>query len=60
MGVIFDYFSLSRSIFFGDVSPASQPEFYVRCVCQLVQLYLDKFADQDIPLVVNTHGWVRG
>ncbi|XP_065178777.1 polynucleotide 5'-hydroxyl-kinase NOL9-like [Sycon ciliatum] len=48
------------SIFFGDVSPANQPDFYVRCVCRLVDRYLEKYFCLGVPLVVNTHGWVRG
>lgn len=49
-----------RSIFFGDVSPADQPDFYVRCACELVDVYLNKLQPGGIPLVVNTHGWVKG
>lgn len=64
-----------RCFYFGDSSPKSNPELYVRQVVDLHRYFQERYANtsQDtvedvvqlrkvkrIPLVINTHGWLKG
>ncbi|KAL3852579.1 hypothetical protein ACJMK2_016199 [Sinanodonta woodiana] len=44
--------------FHGDLSPSSNPDWYLRCIWQVLQYY-QQMADC-VPLIVNTMGWVKG
>ncbi|KAK3612060.1 hypothetical protein CHS0354_021746 [Potamilus streckersoni] len=44
--------------FHGDLSPSSDPDWYLRCIWQVLQCY-QQMADC-VPLIVNTMGWVKG
>lgn len=46
--------------FLGDTSPADDPAAYLAAVDSLVQTYADEVAQNGTPLIVNTHGWVKG
>ena len=52
-------FFFFRSVFLGDISPKDRPEFYVKCIHSVYQTYADNYRKQ-IPLIVNTQGWVKG
>lgn len=60
---------LLKSFFIGDTSPANDPERYLDCITQLVYCYQSHRDSSQtkthrhkgtFPLVVNTHGWIRG
>jgi len=47
------------SYFYGRNSPRDNPEQYLSCIKNLVQYYDEHFRGK-VPLIVNTHGWIRG
>jgi polynucleotide 5'-kinase involved in rRNA processing len=47
-------------LFLGSVSPKSHPRAYLDAYSYLVGLYIHEYLPKGIPLVVNTHGWIRG
>lgn len=52
-----------RCFFYGDVSPKSNPMMYIEHVAELFNCFLQKYtlnSISTIPLVINTHGWVKG
>ncbi|XP_031552289.1 polynucleotide 5'-hydroxyl-kinase NOL9-like isoform X2 [Actinia tenebrosa] len=49
-----------RAHFFGDVSPKDNPNLYINSINHLYQYYEEKYEGKNIPLVVNTQGWVKG
>lgn len=58
-----------RAIYYGQDSPKNNPEFYIAAISELMHVYknelsvnVDKVNGRvsGIPLVVNTHGWVKG
>lgn len=61
-----------RFYFFGDISPKSNPEDYVKSVFSLSDYFKNKYIQshmefdlsglrEDVfPLVINTHGWIQG
>lgn len=49
-----------RCRFFGSVSPENHPTFYISCIASLFQHYAKHLRPQGIPLLVNTHGWIKG
>eukprot|EP00850_Spirogloea_muscicola_P018399 SM000168S02598 [mRNA] locus=s168:116210:119879:+ [translate_table: standard] len=54
-----------RCYFFGDTTPKSDPKTYLRKVFALydlfrAELYGGEGGGPQLPLVINTHGWVRG
>lgn len=61
-----------RCHFYGDISPKSDPETYLHIIVSLYEHFRKEYYDVDItdeseaskrvqiPLVVNTHGWVKG
>lgn len=51
--------------FVGANTPRDDPDLYIACVESLIDEYLNLSApgsDEDVhvPLIVNTHGWVKG
>ena len=52
-------FRTIRSHAIASVSPALDPEHYVRCALDLFQQYLENL-DAETPLIINTPGWVQG
>lgn len=48
----------TRAMYLGDLSPQSCPDEYLAAVQQVINYY--RFEMGDIPLVVNTQGWVKG
>lgn len=52
------------SYFIGDISPGADPQRYIGCVQKLFADYMHGSVnpyDADVPpLVVNTHGWIKG
>jgi hypothetical protein len=55
--------SPERCFFYGDVSPKSNPLMYGEHVADLVKYFREKHSVNStttIPLVINTHGWVKG
>ncbi|XP_073129920.1 polynucleotide 5'-hydroxyl-kinase NOL9-like isoform X2 [Henckelia pumila] len=57
-----------RCFFYGDISPKNDPEMYLSCIFNLFDHYLKEHRmkndtncrDAGLPLVINTHGWVKG
>ncbi|KAI9598172.1 hypothetical protein BDF19DRAFT_433744 [Syncephalis fuscata] len=60
-----------RSAFLGRVSPKDDPDDYMEAINCMIQVYRKEIAqhavgadgwarEQGIPLVVNTHGWIKG
>ncbi|KAK9747979.1 hypothetical protein RND81_02G027800 [Saponaria officinalis] len=56
-----------RCYFFGDVSSKRDPEGYLNCVFALHEYYKNEYCSSrkigtsaDVPLIVNTPGWVKG
>jgi len=45
------------NVFFGDISPASQPDRYLKCVDMLLK---EAKKYKQYPLLINTMGWVQG
>ncbi|CAI7770058.1 unnamed protein product, partial [Closterium sp. NIES-53] len=49
---------------YGDISPGSDPALYLRQIFSLYdcfrQNYYDGHGAAAIPLVINTHGWIKG
>ena len=53
-------FLVSRSVFFGDVTPRDKPDFYIQRVRYVYETYAENYRKSKIPLIVNTLGWVKG
>ncbi|KAI8331337.1 Pre-mRNA cleavage complex II protein Clp1-domain-containing protein [Chlamydoabsidia padenii] len=57
-----------RSFFIGSITPKNDPGYYRDCINELLRIYREEEAESDgdtsfyqsVPLVVNTHGWVKG
>jgi hypothetical protein len=52
-----------RCYFYGDISPKSDPNMYVQSIVELYHQFCKQYQNngyQDIPLVINTHGWLKG
>eukprot|EP01083_Nonionella_stella_P005094 14790_1 len=52
-----------KSYYYGSNNPADNPSLYLQCISQLYSdwtLFIEENAVNDIPLVMNTHGWVTG
>lgn len=61
-----------RSFYIGSNSPKNDPIYYQNCIFELIKVYREEamnwMGDEDedsslyryLPLVVNTHGWVKG
>ncbi|KAJ3129740.1 Polynucleotide 5'-hydroxyl-kinase nol9 [Physocladia obscura] len=47
------------SCFMGATTPKNDPDFYSACIVQLWDVYRAQIRP-DVPLVINTDGWVRG
>jgi polynucleotide 5'-kinase involved in rRNA processing len=49
------------SIFCGNIQPADNPMYYLNAIKSLIKIYQthEFFQANKIPLVVNTHGWVK-
>lgn len=47
-----------RCLYFGSASPERDPDYYLDCLRELVDSYRN--AEKQVPLIVNTHGWVKG
>jgi polynucleotide 5'-kinase involved in rRNA processing len=62
----------TRCYFYGDISPKGDPRAYLRTIVNLYDFFRNEYYDAqpsnelepskraEIPLVVNTHGWVKG
>lgn len=52
-----------RCFFYGDISPKSDPIMYGQNIADLYQHFCNHYhhnGQEIIPLVINTHGWVKG
>eukprot|EP01087_Luapelamoeba_hula_P009907 TRINITY_DN2593_c0_g1_i2.p1 TRINITY_DN2593_c0_g1~~TRINITY_DN2593_c0_g1_i2.p1 ORF type:complete len:716 (-),score=107.94 TRINITY_DN2593_c0_g1_i2:40-2187(-) len=51
-----------RAVFFGDTKMSEEPDYYFNAICYAYEAYLDLITKEKrcIPLVINTHGWVKG
>eukprot|EP00898_Chlorokybus_atmophyticus_P006849 jgi/Chlat1/7165/Chrsp57S06747 len=49
-----------RAYFIGDITPKSDPELCFETTCNLYGYFRDHYLPEGVPLVVNTHGWVKG
>ncbi|KAL7065240.1 hypothetical protein AAHC03_05638 [Spirometra sp. Aus1] len=48
-----------RQCFFGDLTPAANPSFYVQCLRYVFDAYL-RLELPNCPLLINTMGWTQG
>ncbi|BHF66124.1 Polynucleotide 5'-hydroxyl-kinase nol9 [Sparganum proliferum] len=48
-----------RQCFFGDLTPAANPSFYVQCLRYVFDAYL-RLEMPNCPLLINTMGWTQG
>jgi hypothetical protein len=55
-----DGIHLVSKVFLGSVSPKSNPRAYFDAYSYLAGVYIHEYLPKGIPLVVNTHGWIRG
>ena len=51
---------LIRAFHFGFASPASDPQKYVAMIQSLADTYNNLLSNQNVPLVINTDGWIKG
>ncbi|VDK30752.1 unnamed protein product [Dibothriocephalus latus] len=49
----------SRRCFFGDLTPSTNPTFYVQCLRYVFDAY-KQFESLNCPLLINTMGWTQG
>jgi len=52
-----------RSFFIGATTPKQNPDYYLNCINELYKTYMLEIAHKSpsyTPLIINTHGWVRG
>ena len=49
-----------RSLFFGSTTSQEDPERYISYIGILMDVYRRELAIHGIPLLINTHGWVKG
>eukprot|EP01105_Mastigella_eilhardi_P020722 TRINITY_DN4961_c0_g1_i1.p1 TRINITY_DN4961_c0_g1~~TRINITY_DN4961_c0_g1_i1.p1 ORF type:complete len:734 (-),score=179.72 TRINITY_DN4961_c0_g1_i1:25-1962(-) len=47
------------SAFAGDITPASDPEYYLCCVNDVLE-HASRLVPPTVPLIVNTNGWIYG
>ena len=49
-----------RAYFFGELSPARKPRYYVHLINQLFSLFMSGIrGDGEVPLIINTCGWTK-
>ena len=48
-----------KSFYIGATTPKHDPDFYLACITQLYNDYLAT-SSKDVPLVINTQGWIKG
>ncbi|RUS17575.1 hypothetical protein BC937DRAFT_89790 [Endogone sp. FLAS-F59071] len=67
-----------RSFFVGTTSPRDDPDYYLACLGELIEVWKREFAEEEenggvedeeegrmergkrVPLLINTHGWIKG
>jgi len=52
-----------RSFYIGASTPKQNPDYYLNCINELYKTYMMEIAHRSntfTPLVINTHGWIRG
>jgi polynucleotide 5'-kinase involved in rRNA processing len=49
-----------KSIYLGTTSPWKNPDSYIDAILSLYRFYESDIQKQDVPLVINSHGWVKG
>lgn len=49
-----------KSCFFGNVAADADPDRYLQNVLELYSFYKNNMMSHNIPLVINTHGWLKG
>lgn len=49
---------INSSIFVGSVTVSVNPLYYTSSCNYLIKYYLNNY--KDLPLVINTHGWIKG
>ncbi|KAI8611895.1 Pre-mRNA cleavage complex II protein Clp1-domain-containing protein [Chytriomyces sp. MP71] len=47
-----------HSCYVGATSPKNDPDYYISCVIELWRVYVSQIPE--VPLVINTDGWVKG
>ncbi len=49
------------SVFCGSFNPSDNPLFYMNAVKSIIEFYQSNpsIQDMNIPLVINTHGWIK-
>ena len=52
--------SIVAAHFLGSTSPKTDPAGFAAATSNLIAVYRRHLASRGIPLIVNTHGWVRG
>ncbi|CAI8008208.1 Polynucleotide 5'-hydroxyl-kinase NOL9 [Geodia barretti] len=49
-----------KAYFFGELSPARKPRYYVHLINQLFSLFMSGIrGDGEVPLIINTCGWTK-
>ena len=49
-----------KMYFIGETSPKNHPEYYLKCIKLLYEHYRNTYYHQNVPLVINTQGWMKG
>ena len=53
-------FFISRSYFYGHISPKEDPNGYIKIITLLYELYKQNSCSSKSPIVINQQGWARG
>ena len=60
---MYNLVNVIRCFFYGDISPKSDPILYGQNVAELYTHFQHQYCNDGrikMPLVINTHGWVKG
>ena len=58
-GPSFTHMELQESRFFGFSTPEKDPALYFSLIIDLYNVYIRKYRARNIPLIINTHGWIK-
>lgn len=58
-GIHFQHFRTPiLSHYIGSINISINPSYYTTCCCNLIDYYKEHYSD--LPLIINSHGWVKG
>eukprot|EP00158_Paraphelidium_tribonemae_P005391 Partr_v1_DN27313_c3_g1_i2_m46407 putative Nucleolar protein 9 len=60
IGPAYTHISFDNARTFGYNTPENDPIAYFKCILSVFDVYQKEYRNAGIPLVINTHGWIKG